>query len=66
MKTFFLKVKGMHCKSCEMLVQDSLEEIGVGTEASHEKGEIKVTFDETKTSLNEIEKIIEKEGYRVA
>ena len=65
MKTMVLKVEGMHCRSCEMLVKDSLDEMGVKATASHENNEIKVTFDETKNDIEEIKKIIEKEGYGV-
>ena len=62
-----LTVKGMHCKSCVMLVTDALEEIGVKN--------VKVDLDEKKKigklsadfkgDKNEVIKIIEKEGYKV-
>lgn len=66
MKTIVLKVNGMHCRSCEMLVQDGLEDIGVKTiEASHKESEVKVSFDPEKVSIEEIKKVIEKEGYGV-
>jgi len=65
MKTILLEIEGMHCRSCEMIVQDELGDIGVESKASHESGEIEVTFDETKNSIDEIKKIIEKEGYKV-
>lgn len=65
-KTF--DVKGMHCKSCEMLIKDSLGEAeGVRkAEASHAKGFVKVDFDETKISEDKIRSMIKKEGYEVA
>ena len=65
MKTITLEIEGMHCRSCEMIVQDELSDIGVASKASHESGEIEVTFDETKNNIDEIKKIIEKEGYKV-
>jgi len=66
MKNETLYVEGMHCKSCEMLVEDALEELGVKkTEVSHEKGTVKVTFDEEKVSLGDIKKAIKGEGYEV-
>lgn len=61
-----IKVNGMHCKSCEMLLSDSISEIN-GIEkvsADSKKGEIKVTY-KSETILTEVKKTIEKEGYRV-
>ncbi|MBT3324286.1 heavy-metal-associated domain-containing protein [archaeon] len=63
MKTEKFKVGGMHCKSCEMLIKDSLEELGV-KDISFEKEIITITFDETKISLEDIKKVIGKEGYK--
>lgn len=62
-----IKTKGMHCKSCEMLVKDALEDIsGIEkVEASHESGIVSVDFDETQTNKQEIIKIIKQEGYKV-
>ncbi len=66
MKNETLYVEGMHCKSCEMLVEDALEELGVEkTEVSHKEGTVKVTFNEEKVSLGEIKKAIKGEGYEV-
>ena len=64
-KTF--KVNGMHCKSCEMLVADSLEELdGVGSAMlSHEKGTAEVTYDSNKMNDDKIRDIIKQEGYEV-
>ena len=60
-----LRVKGMHCKACEMLVTEALEETGVRSEASHSKGIVSVDFNENETTLEEIKKVIAKEGYEV-
>ena len=51
-KTF--KVKGMHCKSCEILAKDSLEELDGVDEAtlSHEKGNAVISFDPNKVNEN--------------
>jgi copper chaperone CopZ len=65
MKTETLMVKGMHCNSCEMIVKDVLEEMGVDSEVSHEKGVVKVTFNEAEKGLDEIKQAIRKEGYGV-
>ncbi len=67
MKTIKLNVKGMHCKSCEMLVQDDLEELnGIKKiEVSHAKGFVNVEFDESKINIDKIKDIIEKRDYKV-
>jgi copper chaperone CopZ len=61
-------VKGMHCKSCEMLIEDSLEEQdGVNSvQASHAKGFVSVDFDESKISEEKIKSVIKAEGYEVS
>ena len=61
------KVKGMHCKSCEMLITDSLNETeGVQqATASQKSGIVNVRFDEAKVSPAQIKAIIQKEGYEV-
>ena len=60
-----LKIKGMHCKSCEILIQDSLEELGVKSKADHKKGAVEVEFDNNKISQDKIKQAIEKEGYKI-
>ncbi len=66
MKKITLNVKGMHCPSCEVLVKDSLEELeGIGrAKADSKSGIVEVDFDESKTSINKIKSIINKEGYK--
>ena len=63
-KTF--KTKGMHCKSCEMLVGDAISEIkGVShVKADHSKNAVEVEFSAPATEA-QIKKAIEKEGYAV-
>lgn len=66
MKNLTLKVEGMHCKSCKMIIEDNLEELGVEkSDVSDESGEVKVTFDESKVNEEQIKKAIEKDGYKV-
>lgn len=62
-----LDVKGMHCKSCEVLLTDSLQEIqGVKkVKVDHKKGRLEVDFDENKVNIEAIKLIIIKEGYNV-
>ena len=60
-----LKVKGMHCPSCEMLVKDSIEDLsGVrDANASFKRGIVEVEGENI--NLNIIRQIINDEGYEV-
>lgn len=62
-----INVKGMHCKSCEMLITDSLQELpGIQkVKVDHTKGVVDVSFDEHKINTDIIKKVIVKEGYKV-
>ena len=62
-----LNVKGMHCKSCETLIKDSLESAkGVkSAEPSAKNGTITVDFDESIINEKKIKQIIADEGYEV-
>jgi uncharacterized protein len=66
MKTKF-NVKGMHCKSCEMLISEGVSEIaGVkSVKADHKKGFAEVEYDEKKANEKMIKDAIKKEGYEV-
>ena len=57
-----LNVDGMHCKSCEMLVGDELEENGAtNVVVDHKKGIVKFDNMEKDKAIE----IIKKEGYKV-
>lgn len=60
-----LKIKGMHCPSCEMLIADELEESNVKSKVNHKTGTAEIEFDESNISLEKIKQIIKKEGYQV-
>ena len=66
MKTI-LKLKGMHCNACEMLIDDALQEIqGVSkAKSSLKNNSVEVEFDESKVKIDVLKKTIEKEGYKV-
>ncbi|MBI4440544.1 heavy-metal-associated domain-containing protein [Candidatus Woesearchaeota archaeon] len=67
MTTISLTVKGMHCKSCTMLVKEALEDIGASAVAIalDEKRQMgKVTFEYSGEKQNAIS-AIEKEGYKI-
>lgn len=60
-----LNVKGMHCKSCEMLLKDVIEEKGLKVlKADHVKGVIEVEASDPKL-FGEAAKAIKAEGYEV-
>ena len=65
MKKIKLNVEGMHCSSCEMLVNDALEEIGAKSKANSKSGIVEVEFDESKIDEIEVINTIKKEGYKV-
>ena len=59
-------MEGMHCKSCEVLLKDELEEVGAkDITVSASKGIVQATIDEKKLSEAKVRQIIEKEGYKV-
>jgi len=64
MKKTTIKIKGMHCKSCEMLISDALEDLGVKSKVDSQKGIAVVEFDEKEVSEKKIKKIIKNEGYQ--
>lgn len=65
MKKINLKISGMHCKSCEVLISDALLEAGAKKVAVDSKKSIAtIEFDES-LSEEKIKQIIRKEGYQV-
>ncbi len=65
MEKIIVPIKGMHCKSCEILIEESLKEIKSikKCEVSHVSGRAKIWYDEAKPSLNQISKAVETAGY---
>jgi copper chaperone len=62
-----IKAKGMHCKSCDMLIEDSMSDLDgvINCKSSFEKQIVDVEFDEKKVTLDQIKKVIVDEGYEV-
>jgi len=62
-----LKIKGMHCSSCAMTIDDSLEETeGVfSSETSYAAAQVRVDFNPKIVSLEKIKSIIGELGYEV-
>jgi copper chaperone CopZ len=66
MKTANIKVGGMHCPSCEVLITEALELQGAKVEEiSHKTGTMTVSYDEKQTTLEKIKKTISDNGYGV-
>ena len=63
-----LTVKGMHCKSCVMLVTDALQELGakdISIDLNEKKQVAKITLDYAGRK-EDVVKAITAEGYTVA
>lgn len=62
-----LNVKGMHCKSCVMLVEEAVSEIkGIKkVEADYNKDQVTISYDGSNTTLESVKKAIKEEGYQV-
>lgn len=66
MKKIIMKIKGMHCPSCEILLKDEFEEIGVKSASiDHKKGRAIIEFDESKIKIEQLKKIVTAEDYSV-
>ncbi len=66
MKQLTLKVEGMHCKSCETLLTEELEDAGAkNIQVSASKGSVILTIDEKTITEKKVKQIIEKEGYKI-
>ena len=67
MKQITLAVVGMHCGGCEQRLQRAMGRIDgtVRTVADHRRGEVRVAFDEARTSEQAIRACIEQAGYEV-
>ncbi len=66
MKVDVVKTTGMHCGGCEMNAQEFVSELpGIKkVKADSKKGEVKVEYDEKKTTLEEIKAKIVEAGYK--
>jgi cation transport ATPase len=58
-------INGMHCKSCEMLIRDSLNEIPKCKvqSLSHKTGNCEVEY--SKSDISEIEEKLNEIGYTI-
>jgi sulfite exporter TauE/SafE/copper chaperone CopZ/plastocyanin len=58
-------VKGMHCASCEILIEKKLLELEniKSAEASAAKGEVLIEYEDKKPSIERLNEIFKREGY---
>ena len=61
-----IRVEGMHCASCGLLIDDALEELdGVDRAESHvRRGVTEIWLDPDRVSVNHLEAVITDLGYR--
>ncbi len=55
----------MHCASCAMDIEWSLEDVGVKAKCSYTQQVLEVEFEPEKISDEEIKKSVQKAGYKV-
>lgn len=67
MQTVTFNVKGMTCSGCASHVENDVNKLQgiISVDASYEEGTAKVEFDQSKVSLDQIEKAINGTGYEV-
>lgn len=68
MKKSVIKISGLDCASCAMIIDDVLEELnGVkSAKTSFVKEQVEVEFEEKLISIEKIKKIILKSGFQIA
>lgn len=66
MKKIKLKIDGMHCNSCALLIDSDLEDLeGVKcSSTNYAKSETEVEFDEEIVKLDKLVETVSKTGYR--
>ncbi|HOJ42780.1 MAG TPA: cation transporter [Syntrophorhabdaceae bacterium] len=60
-----IKISGMSCQHCVASVGKAITSLGGIKKVDISTGSAYVEYDESKTTLVDIEKAIEKEGYKV-
>lgn len=65
MKEIALRIKGMHCNSCVILIEEELKEKVGKVLVNLEKGLAVIEFDPEEISEKQIKKAITDLGYRV-
>jgi len=64
--TSTLKIDGMSCQHCVMRVRKAVDELPGVSQSEVNIGSARVTYDGSKIKKADLERAIEKAGYRVA
>jgi len=66
METITLKLSGLHCTSCALNIDMTLEDLpGVKSKTNYQKSETIIHYDPSKNSPENLKKIIAELGYTV-
>jgi copper chaperone len=65
MENVVLKVSGMSCGHCVSSVQKAVEEAGASGKVDLASGQVEVSYDTAKVSLEQIRAAIEEQGYDI-
>ena len=60
-----LKIEGMHCTSCAMLIEGELEDIGADAKCNWVKQNVEVDYDPKIISEDIVIQAIQKNGYKI-
>lgn len=62
-----VKVNGMHCNSCVLAVQNSLEDVdGIeSAKADLESGNVEIELDSSKVTLEDIDEAVQDVGFEL-
>lgn len=67
MKKIIVPVAGMHCRSCELLIEEKLSQIPeiIKSDAKYKKSRVEISYDQQKPNEDEIEAAIRDAGYTI-
>jgi copper chaperone CopZ len=65
-ETVTVKVEGMTCTACEVPIRDALSRTQgvVSADVSHQRGDARVRYDPSKTTVDQIRRAINSTGYK--
>lgn len=67
MQKITIKISGMHCSSCSMVIDGDLEYLDgvISSKTNFAKGISEIEYDQTKVSVEDLNKVIQKAGYAI-
>jgi sulfite exporter TauE/SafE/copper chaperone CopZ len=60
-----IRIEGMHCNSCERIIEEAFKDKVSDIKVSYSKGEAEIEYDPEKISSDEIKEIIKASGYEI-